>query len=209
MAAVSTSRYHIAWVERWIDALIDPEREQRAVELTLAAYAAIWTAYRALATMPRDLHADVTELYGWSRDLAFGYDKHPPFSAAVTWLWFKMFPMSDLMFNVLATVTIARTLYIAWATMRRFVSPEKSVFGLALLMLIPFFNFIALKYNANSVLLPLWAVTIHCFLRAYEKRSLLWPALAGVFAGMFEGRQVARHDEQMNYLASVAPAAVR
>ena len=29
--------------------------------------------------------------------------------------------------------------------------------------------------------------------------------LAGVFAGTLEGRQVARHDAQMNYLASVAP----
>lgn len=29
--------------------------------------------------------------------------------------------------------------------------------------------------------------------------------LAGAFAGVQEGRQVARHDAQMNYLASVAP----
>ena len=33
--------------------------------------------------------------------------------------------------------------------------------------------------------------------------------LAGVFAGMAEGRQFARHDAQMNYLASVAPHAAR
>jgi hypothetical protein len=33
--------------------------------------------------------------------------------------------------------------------------------------------------------------------------------LAGVSAGALEGRQLARHDAQMNYLASVAPQAVR
>ena len=33
--------------------------------------------------------------------------------------------------------------------------------------------------------------------------------LAGVFAGMTEGRQFARHDAQMNYLAAVAPHAAR
>ena len=33
--------------------------------------------------------------------------------------------------------------------------------------------------------------------------------LAGVSAGTLEGRQVARHDAQMNYLASVAPQSVR
>lgn len=31
----------------------------------------------------------------------------------------------------------------------------------------------------------------------------------GVFAGAFEGRQLARHDAQVNYLASVAPHPVR
>jgi len=33
--------------------------------------------------------------------------------------------------------------------------------------------------------------------------------LAGVFAGTLEGRQAARHDAQLNYLASVAPHALR
>jgi hypothetical protein len=33
--------------------------------------------------------------------------------------------------------------------------------------------------------------------------------LAGVFAGMLDGRQLARHDAQMNYLAAVAPHAAR
>lgn len=33
--------------------------------------------------------------------------------------------------------------------------------------------------------------------------------LAGVLAGTLDGRQAARHDAQMNYLASVAPQSVR
>ena len=33
--------------------------------------------------------------------------------------------------------------------------------------------------------------------------------LAGSLAGTLDGRQVARHDAQMNYLASVAPVSVR
>jgi hypothetical protein len=33
--------------------------------------------------------------------------------------------------------------------------------------------------------------------------------LTGVFAGTLEGRQAARHDAQMNYLAAVAPQALR
>ena len=33
--------------------------------------------------------------------------------------------------------------------------------------------------------------------------------LTGIFAGTLEGRQLARHDAQMNYLASVAPHVLR
>jgi hypothetical protein len=33
--------------------------------------------------------------------------------------------------------------------------------------------------------------------------------LVGALAGTLEGRQVARHDAQMNYLASVAPPSIR
>jgi hypothetical protein len=39
-----------------------------------------------------------------------------------------------------------------------------------------------LKFNANTILLPLWAATALCFLRSYERRSVLWAVLAGLFA---------------------------
>ncbi|QDL99719.1 glycosyltransferase family 39 protein [Rhodopseudomonas palustris] len=183
MSAKSPPRRAFAPLTRWLDALLDPKRQELTVVWTLLAYMAIWTAYRIIATWPRDLHADETELYGWSRDLALGTDKHPPFSAWVARAWFTLVPPSDLSVHLLATANIALTLYIAWRTMRRYMDADKSLFGLALLTLIPFFNFIALKYNANAVLLPLWALTIHCFLRALEGRAALWAALAGVFAG--------------------------
>ena len=178
-----TARLRLGF-EHWLDALLDPRRQHRAVIWTLLAYGAIWAAYRTIATLPRDIHADVSELYGWSRELAFGYDKHPPFSAVVAKAWLTLFPVSDLSLHLLATTNIAVTLYIAWRTMRRYLSPDKTVFGLALLMLIPFFNFIALKYNANAVLLPLWALTIDAFLRAYQQRRAVWAAAAGALAGL-------------------------
>ena len=38
----------------------------------------------------------------------------------------------------------------------RRVSPGKRVVGIALLNLVPFYNFRAIKFNANTVLTPLW-----------------------------------------------------
>ena len=46
----------------------------------------------------------------------------------------------------------------------------------------PFFNFHALKFNVNTVLLPLWAATTFWFLRSYKTRGAGWAALAGVGA---------------------------
>jgi hypothetical protein len=66
--------------------------------------------------------------------------------------------------------------------MARYLDPEKQVLGLALLTLIPFFNFHALKFNVNTILLPLWAATTLWFLRSYQTRSLVYAALAALGA---------------------------
>ena len=51
-----------------------------------------------------------------------------------------------------------------------------------LLTLVPFFNFHALKFNANTVLLPLWAAATLCFIRSFETRKPGWAAAAGLCA---------------------------
>lgn len=50
----------------------------------------------------------------------------------------------------------------------------------------------------NLILRPRFAVAVAAVL-----------LLAGISAGTLEGRQLARHDAQMNYLAAVAPQSVR
>jgi hypothetical protein len=74
-------------------------------------------------------------------------------------------------------------LWISWIFSKRWLDPEKRVAGLALLTLVPFFNFLAIRYNANAVLLPFWTFTVYCFLMSYSTRSLLFAALAGAGAG--------------------------
>ena len=59
---------------------------------------------------------------------------------------------------------------------------EKRVAGLALMTLVPFFNFLAIKYNANAAMTPTWALTTWFFLRSFETRSPGWAALAGLAA---------------------------
>jgi hypothetical protein len=181
--SINIAKPVVRLLDGWIDALLDEKRGDRVVALSLIGYAAAWTVYRIVATLPRDIHVDMAEVYGWSRELAFGYEKHPPLSAAIVRTWFTAIPVSDVTFTLLATLNIALTLYLIWRICRIYMPRDRSALGIALLTLVPFFNFHALKYNANSVMLPLWAATTYFFLVAYQ--SLQWqPALlTGVMAG--------------------------
>ena len=73
-------------------------------------------------------------------------------------------------------------MWIAWRLSADYLDGEKRVVGLALLTLVPLYNFQALKFNANTVLIPLWAATTWWFLRSFETRSLGYAALAGLGA---------------------------
>ena len=162
-------------------ALIDPARRERNVLLALVAYALVWALYGTIAKSSQGLHPDMTELVAWSRDLAWGF-KHPPLAAAIVWLWFKIFPVAEWSYYLLAMLMPAIALWIAWRLSADYLDAEKRIVGLALLMLVPFFNFHALKYNVNTVLLPTWAATTFWFLRSYKTRSVLYAALAGLGA---------------------------
>jgi hypothetical protein len=164
------------------DALTDPARRERNVILALVAYALLWTLYGTIAKGSQGLHYDMTEVIAWSRDLSLGYLKHPPLAAFIVWLWFAVFPLAEWSYYGLAMLMPTVALWFAWRLSADTLDLEKRVVGLALLTLIPFFNFHALKFNVNTVLMPVWAATTFWFLRSYQTRNALYAALAGVGA---------------------------
>lgn len=163
-------------------ALIDPARAERAVLVSLGVYLLVWTAYGTIAKSSQGLHADMSELIAWSRDLSFGYLKHPPLAAWLVRTWFTLFPVAEWSYYLLAMLMPAAALWIAWRLSADYLDLEKRAVGLALLTFVPFFNFHALKFNVNTVLMPLWAATAFAFLRSYRTRTPLWAALAGLAA---------------------------
>lgn len=163
-------------------ALIEPAGAERNVLLALAAYVALWTLYATVAKGSQGLHYDMTEVIAWSRDLSLGYLKHPPLAAWLVWAWFSLFPVAEWAYYLLAMLMPAVALWIAWKLSADYLDIEKRVLGLALLTLIPFFNFHALKFNVNTVLIPAWAAATFFFLRSYRTRSVGYAALAGVAA---------------------------
>ena len=49
-------------LERLLDSLLDPPRRERTVLALLAAYAAIWSIYGAIAKSSQDIHFDRGEM---------------------------------------------------------------------------------------------------------------------------------------------------
>ena len=183
MTLAGLSRIPLTPFEHFAQVLVDARRRDRAVLLALLCYVALWTAYAVLAKGSQDLHFDMGELIAWSREPAFGYAKHPPFAAWLVKAWFSVFPLTDWAYYLLAVVNATVALWIAWIVSGRYLDGEKRAAGIALLTLVPFFNFHALKFNANTVLIPLWAATTWWFLRSFETRSMAFAALAGLGAG--------------------------
>ena len=160
MSATETAAARRNPFERLYDALIDPQRSERTMALLLVAYAAAWTVYGTIAKSSQDLHFDIGEMFAWSHEVVWSAPTHPPLGAWLMRVWFAVMPVQDWAFYLFGILLATMALWIAWRLAGRYLTPEKRVLGLALLSLMPFYNFHALKYNASSVLTPLTTFTI-------------------------------------------------
>ncbi len=170
------------WVERIVEALADPKRGNRTVLILLVGYVLVWCLYAVVAKNGQDIHFDMGEMAAWSRQAGLGTPKHPPLGPWLVRLWFDFLPRRDWAYYLFALCLPAIALWLTWLTSLRFMPRENCVFGLALLSLIPFFNLFAIKFNANSLLTPLWALATYTFIRSYQTRSMGWSILAGAAA---------------------------
>jgi 4-amino-4-deoxy-L-arabinose transferase-like glycosyltransferase len=167
---------------RLVAVLTDPGRRERAAVAVIAVYAALWALTGMIAKAGEDVHYDMAEMVAGLRGHPLSLAHHPPFGAWVANLWFAIFPVADWPYYLLAMTVVGFGLWVAWHIAGWFLDSEKRVLGLALLTFVPLLNWHALKYNANTILIPLWAATTWWFLRSLETHSALFAALAGLGA---------------------------
>jgi hypothetical protein len=177
----SLLRCWLALAECVTGALLDPRRREGAVLVALLAFAALYTLVGCVALSSRDVHFDLGELIAWSREPALGYN-HPPLSVWVAQAWFAAFPLRDWAAYLLGTSVSAVALWISWRLFSEWLDEQKRVAALAMLMLIPFYAFHALIFNANIAMLPFWAAASLFFLRAVLRRDAMQGAFAGIAA---------------------------
>jgi hypothetical protein len=165
-----------------IDGLCDPRRRRCVALALICAYAVAWTLYGVISRSSQDINADMAEQVIWARNLALGYPKHPPFLTYVVKLWFLFFPLTDWAFTLLAAVTVSAGIYLAFELCGIWLDDEKRAATPFLLAVIPFYNFLGLKFDHNSALIPLWALTMLAFMRSLETRGIGWAVTTGLAA---------------------------
>lgn len=167
--------------ERLYDALTDPLRADRTVGCLLVAFVLVYTLYAVLSFGRMDVHFDVGEALAWSRRPAWGY-KHPPMSAWIVGVWFAVLPKADWSAYLLAMVVSAAAIWIAWLAIREWLDAERRALALAMLLLVPLYTFHAMKFNANTVMMPFWAASALWFVRSVARRDVAASAGTGLAA---------------------------
>ena len=150
----------------------------------LALFVTVWTVYGAISFAPASIHHDMAEAYVWGREFQLGYFAHPPFWAWIAGLWFEFFPRVDWAFYLLSMLNAGLGLLGSWFLIGNFASGDRRLAATALLLLTPFYTFLALKFNANSIFLSLWPWTTHFFIRSLNDRRLSHAILFGLFMGL-------------------------
>jgi len=184
MSSTLSSRGLIVPIERAIEAWFDRERDGRAVAILLLLFVAAWTAFHVVSQASLDLHPDLLEVYAWGRHPSAGYYKHPPLGGLIAGAWFSVFPAADWSFDLLAMVNAAVALFAIDRIARRYLSGDKRLLVLLLLLLTPFYQFQAQRFASNQTLISTWPIATYCFLRAFETRALAWSAAAGAAAAL-------------------------
>ncbi|WP_092517464.1 glycosyltransferase family 39 protein [Afipia sp. GAS231] len=155
-----------------------------AIPLLLVGFVALWWAFLSIAYLGADLHPDVLETWTLGRTFEWGNPKHPPLMGWVARAWTSIFPLTDWSLQLMSMVNAAVALWCVDLISRRFVTGDKRIIVLLLLMLLPTYQFHAQRFNANSVLLAIWPLATYCFLRSFESRHLVWAAAAGATAAI-------------------------
>ncbi len=158
------------------------QSEGAVVGLMLAVFIVLWMAFQTVSLAPVDLRDDASEAALWAQHFAFGY-KHPPLTAWLFMAWFAVFPRTNWAMHLETVVIVAATLAVTWRLLRDHLDRDRSLFGLAALILVPLYTFKAAELNANTVMMPFWAAALLFYLRARRGLGVSDSVLAGAFAG--------------------------
>ncbi len=145
-------------------------------------HALVWTVAAWLANGNLDTQGDMIENYVWGIEWQAGYIKHPPLFAWITAAWFRVFPHVDIAYFALSALNAMTGLLGVVALAGRFLPNRLAVVAGFAMGLTPLYSNLAIKFNANAVLLSVWPWTAYCFIRFMQTGGWKSALTLGVLA---------------------------
>ncbi len=163
--------------------MIQPGKEKKIFYLLCLYHLIIWTIVPYYSN--KNLPLDVIEALAWGQDFDLGYNKHPPLSAWVPGLLFKIFGNKDWIYYLLSQVFIVISFIFLWKLSSFFLKKNYQIL-LSVLTIegIAFFTFETPQFNVNICQIPLWIGTVYFFFKSIRKNKITDWIFLGVFSAL-------------------------
>ena len=143
----------------------------------------IWTLIPSISN--NNLPLDTIEALAWGSDLNWSYNKHPPFSAWSTELFYQIFGNQDWAYYFLSQIFVVSAFFIIFKFSEDFFKNKiHSLISILLLEGIFFYNFTTPEFNVNVCQLPFWALTVYYCWKGLKQNDITSWLLFGLFAGL-------------------------
>ena len=163
--------------------MIQPGKEKKIFYLLCLYHLIIWTIIPYFSN--KNLPLDIIEALAWGQDFDLGYNKHPPLSAWIPGLLFKIFGNKDWIYYLLSQVFILISFIFLWKLSSFFLN-KKSHILLSILAIegIAFYTFDTPQFNVNICQIPLWIGTVYFFFKSIKDNKITDWIFLGVFAAL-------------------------
>ena len=162
---------------------IKKKEVNKILTLFLFSHAFIWTLIPTISN--NNLPLDTIEALAWGSDLSWGFSKHPPLSAFIVEIFYKIFGNQDWAYYLLSQLFVVFTFFIIFKFSQDFL--KNKVFSLISLLLLEgiyFYNFTTPEFNVNVCQLPFWSLSVlYCWKGLKNNKTIDW-LLFGLFAGL-------------------------
>jgi 4-amino-4-deoxy-L-arabinose transferase-like glycosyltransferase len=163
--------------------MIQPGKEKKIFYLLCLYHLIIWTLVPYFSN--KNLPLDVIEALAWGQDFDLGYNKHPPLSAWIPGLLFKIFGNKDWVYYLLSQIFIVISFIFLWKLSTFFLKKKIQILLCVLTIEgIAFYTFETPQFNVNICQIPLWIGTIYFFLKSIKNNKIADWIFLGTFSAL-------------------------
>jgi 4-amino-4-deoxy-L-arabinose transferase-like glycosyltransferase len=148
--------------------------------LLVLVHLLLWTWVGVTSRSNFDAPGDMVEAYTWAQGWQWGYYKHPPLSAWVAGLWFAVVPESHWGYSMLAALNSAVGLLGLAVLAREFLPRPWVLLAVAVASLAPGITTLAMRFNANAILISTWPWAAALFVRLMQRGQARDAVLCGL-----------------------------